>query len=139
MSTNRFRSLVVLPVGLLMFGLALAERDVVVNGERLSPRQLVDLYIAHCGTIPNGRYWLGKRSGIWGYEGNPKPQGRISDNCRKPGRRPNLSERYRLILPGELEGILRESGAKPPKIYREESEIGTTSQPHAPTLQEPRP
>ena len=137
MSTNRFRSLVVLPVGLLMFGLALAERDVVVNGERLSPRQLVDLYIAHCGTIPNGRYWLGKRSGIWGYEGNPKPQGHISDNCRRPGRRPSLSERGMLYSPGEL--LRQDSGARLPKIYREESEIGTTSQPHAPTLQEPRP
>ena len=136
MSTNRFRSLVVLPVGLMVFGLALAERDVVVNGQRLSPRQLVDLDKAHCATISNGRYWLGKRSEIWGYEGNPRPQGHISDNCRRPGRRPNLSERGMLYPPGEI--LRQESGDKPPKIYREESEIGTTSQPHAPTLQELR-
>ncbi|MBK7663116.1 MAG: hypothetical protein IPJ21_06135 [Sterolibacteriaceae bacterium] len=125
--------------GLMMFGPALAERYVVVNGQRLSPAQIVEFESAHCGTIPNGRYWLGKRSGIWGYEGNPQPQGHIADNCRRPGRRPSLSERGMLYSVEKMFREGRGAAEAPPVIHREESEIGTTSQPHAPTLQELRP
>jgi hypothetical protein len=78
-----------------------AERYVLVNGERMSIPQIQALERARCGPIPNGNYWLDYRSGIWGYAGNPRPQGHIADNCRSPGRRPSLSERGMLFSPGD--------------------------------------
>ena len=73
---------------------ALAERFVVVNGQRLSEPQIEQLESVRCLPIPNG-YWLDWPTGIWGYERNPQPQGRINDPCRNPQqfRRPSLSER----------------------------------------------
>ena len=79
-----------------------AERYVVVNGQRQTQQQIFELERARCGPLPNGHYWLNYRNGIWGYEGNPQPQGHIADNCRRPGRRPSLSERGLLYSPGEL-------------------------------------
>jgi len=76
-----------------------AERYVLVNGERMSIPQIQALERARCGPIPNGSYWLDYRTGIWGYAGNPRPQGHISDNCTSPGRRPSLSERGMLFSP----------------------------------------
>jgi hypothetical protein len=76
-----------------------AERYVVVNGQRLSEANIMMLERWHCGPIPNGRYWLDSNTGIWGYAGNPRPQGHIRDNCRNPGRRPSLSERGLLFSP----------------------------------------
>ena len=83
---------------------ALAERFVVVNGQRLSEPQIERLEVLRCLPIPNGRYWLDVQTGIWGYERNPQPQGRIDDPCRNPQqfRRPSLSERGKLFAPGEL-------------------------------------
>ena len=83
---GRFRSILLLLGGLTMVALtgqARAERDVVVNGLRLSSEQIAELERINCGPIPNGKYWLGHRSGVWGYAGNPAPQGHIADNCRK--------------------------------------------------------
>ena len=83
-------------------GGAQAERHVVVNGQRQTQQQIFALERARCGPLPNGHYWLNYRNGIWGYAGNPRPQGHIADNCRRPGRRPSLSERGILYSPGEL-------------------------------------
>ena len=55
-------------------------RYVVVNGQRMGPAQLQRLDRASCSRVPNGRYWLNLRSGVWGYEGGP-PQGRMGENC----------------------------------------------------------
>lgn len=93
--------------GLLMIGLlvvlflssAYAERYVVVNGQRLSVPEIHYVEQLHCGPIPNGRYWINLQTGMWGYEGNPRPQGHITDNCRTPQRRPSLSERGILFSP----------------------------------------
>jgi hypothetical protein len=46
--------------------------------------------------VPNGYYWLNTQTGLWGYAGNPAPQGYISDGCYRPTRRPSLSERRML-------------------------------------------
>jgi hypothetical protein len=83
---------------------ASAERFVILNGQRLSEPQIERLETLRCLPIPNGRYWLDWSTGIWGYEGDPRPQGRLNDPCRYPGqfRRPSLSERGKLFAPGEL-------------------------------------
>ena len=68
-------------------GVAHAERYIIVNGQRLSIPEIQYLERIHCGPIPNGRYWLNIRTRIWGYEGNPRAQGHIKDNCDKSQRR----------------------------------------------------
>jgi hypothetical protein len=87
---------------LSVVGVAYAERYVVVNGQRLSQGEIMRLEQWHCGPIPNGHYWLNVYSGIWGYAGDPRPQGHIMDNCYRRERRPSLSERGMLFYPGEL-------------------------------------
>ena len=87
--------------GLLMMALLLfsflssayAERYVVVNGQRLSIPEIQYVEQLHCGPIPNGRYWINLQTGMWGYTGNPRPQGHIADNC--------LSERGMLFSPSD--------------------------------------
>ena len=78
---------------------AYAERYVVVNGQRLSIPAIQYVEQLHCGPIPNGRYWINPQTGMWGYKGNPRPQGHIADNCRTSQRRPGLSERGMLFSP----------------------------------------
>jgi len=80
---------------------AYAERYMVVNGQRLSIPEIQYLERLHCGPIPNGRYWINLRTGLWGYERNPRPQGHIADNCRSPQRRPGLLERGMLFSPSD--------------------------------------
>lgn len=132
---NRFRLCVVLFGSLAMLGLSVpvrAEREVVVNGQRLSAEQIADLERMHCGPVPDGNYWLSERFGMWGHAGNPAPQGRIADNCRNPGAS-SLRER-RIKLLREARNPAKTTDPKHGReIHREESEIGTTSQPHAPT------
>jgi hypothetical protein len=60
---------------------AFADRYIWVNGKRMAPAEVAYLEQLRCGAIPDGRYWLDIGSGIWGYAGNPRPQGHISDNC----------------------------------------------------------
>lgn len=83
-------------------GLAAAERFIVVNGKRLNPAEIRSLEQWTCTPVPNGRYWLNMQTGIWGYAGNPIPQGHISDRCGRQARRPSLSERGQLYSPGEI-------------------------------------
>jgi hypothetical protein len=75
-----------------------AQRLVVVNGRIMTPQSLAALDRAACLQVPNGAYWLDTNTGIWGYAGNPAPQGHISDGCRQT-RRPSLSERGMLYSP----------------------------------------
>ena len=82
-----------------------AERFVIVNGERLNDEQIYTLEQIHCGPVPNGNYWLDLNTGLWGYAGNPMPQGYLTDNCyqqQQQQHRPGLSERGQLYSPGEL-------------------------------------
>jgi hypothetical protein len=69
-----------------------AQRFVVVNGRVMNAQALASLDRAACQQVPNGYYWLDAGTGVWGYPGNPAPQGHISDGCRQT-RRPSLSER----------------------------------------------
>jgi hypothetical protein len=62
---------------------AFADRHIWVNGQRMGPSEVAYLEQLRCRRIPDGRYWLDVGSGIWGYAGNPRPQGHISDNCRR--------------------------------------------------------
>ncbi len=89
-------------IGLLLVGLLIgsanAERYVVVNGQRMTINQILYLEKIHCGPIPNGHYWLNTNTGIWGFAGDPRPRGRITDNCYyRNERRPSLSERGMLF------------------------------------------
>ena len=93
---------VVISMLLTMAGAARAERWVVVNGMRMSLEQIQLLEGISCRPIPDGAYWLDPGSGIWGYAGDPRPQGHIKDGCYNSQRRPGLSERGLLYSPGEL-------------------------------------
>ncbi|MGH7302481.1 MAG: hypothetical protein ACRELZ_04270 [Candidatus Rokuibacteriota bacterium] len=75
-----------------------ARRFVVVNGRVMNSQALGSLDRAACQQVPNGYYWLDTSTGVWGYAGNPAPQGHISDGCRQ-ARRPSLSERGMLYSP----------------------------------------
>lgn len=77
-------------------------RYVVVNGQRLSDRQISQLDRMQCTLIPNGHYWLNMRTGAWGYAGNPVRQGWLGDYCRRTQRHRSLSERGLLYTPGDL-------------------------------------
>ena len=65
------------------------------------PQQILALERVRCGPIPNGSYWLDYDSGLWGYASDSYAQGRITDNCVNPGRRPSLSERGMLFSPSD--------------------------------------
>lgn len=58
------------------------ERRVVVNGKALAGEKLDKLDRADCRPLPDGNYWLNRRSGTWGYAGERMVQGRIGDGCR---------------------------------------------------------
>lgn len=74
-------------------------RYVVVNGERMNTADIQYLDRISCSRVPDGRYWIDMRTGIWGYQGGGA-QGHIADNCNT--RQPGLSERGLLYSPGEL-------------------------------------
>jgi hypothetical protein len=77
-----------------------AQAYVVVNGRVLSQSEIYALERQACTSIPAGNYWL-RNDGIWGYAGNPVPQGRVWEYCVQR-RHPSLSERGLLYSPGEL-------------------------------------
>lgn len=56
-------------------------RYVVVNGQRLDPAQVAKIEALYCSPIANGRYWYDTRTGIWGYEGDPRPRGVFTYRC----------------------------------------------------------
>lgn len=66
----------------LMCGVAVAaerntERNVVVNGQQLSPSQLEQLDALAGTRVEDGDYWLDTQTGVWGYADDPTPRGRI--------------------------------------------------------------
>ena len=83
-------------------------RLVVVNGQRMTDRQITLLEQFHCAQIANGYYWLNLSNGAWGYIGNWNVQGYFGDQCNAPGngiareRRESLSERGMLYSPNEI-------------------------------------
>ena len=81
-------------------------RYVVVNGQLLQPWQVVQLERLYCSPIANGRYWYNSQTGVWGYEGDPRPQGRFVYRCgsqsNASGQRRSLSERGLLYSTHEI-------------------------------------
>ena len=53
------------------------QRYVVVNGVLMTAQDLYVLDRLAGYYVPNGNYWLDPNTGIWGYAGNPYPQGQI--------------------------------------------------------------
>lgn len=96
---SRWAVVLLAPAVLAVATSAQAERRVWVNGQRMSQDEIDQLERWHCGPIPNGRFWLDRATGTWGYAGDPRARGNIRDNCARPGRRPSLSERGMLYQP----------------------------------------
>jgi hypothetical protein len=82
-----------------LFAETASARYVVVNGERMGAADIAYLDRVSCSRVPDGRYWIDLRTGIWGYE-RGGAQGHIADNCNT--HQPGLSERGLLYSPGEL-------------------------------------
>lgn len=83
------RTIVRFATGLVLAAVACAapaqSRIVIVNGALLSDAQVADLARRNCRDIPDGSYWLNRRTGAWGYAGNPVVQGYFGDACRRGG------------------------------------------------------
>jgi hypothetical protein len=77
-------------------------RYVVVNGQLLHPRQVAQIESLFCSPIANGRYWYDPDTGIWGYEGNPQPQGQFVNRCGETSGRESLSQRGLLYSMSEI-------------------------------------
>jgi hypothetical protein len=77
-------------------------RYVVVNGQLLDPQQVGRIESLFCSPIANGRYWYDADTGIWGYEGNPWPQGQFVNRCGSNGGRTSLSQRGLLYSMSEI-------------------------------------
>ena len=68
---------VCLAVAVTAAPVAAQQRHVIVNGVLMTPQDLYVLDRLAGYYIPNGNYWLDPNTGIWGYAGNPYPQGQI--------------------------------------------------------------
>lgn len=67
---------------------ALAQQRLIrLNGAILTDYQAYQLDNLAGTHVPNGAYWLDFETGLWGYEGNPTPQGRLDLRARstEPG------------------------------------------------------
>ena len=109
---------------LLIFAgeVACAERQVVVNGKEIAGTELAKLDRADCRPIPNGNYWLNRRSGTWGYAGERMVQGRIGDGCRI--RQRSLSKSRSIDATGSAP---RNAGTAPDDVVKREEPITGTS------------
>jgi hypothetical protein len=77
-------------------------RYVVVNGNLLHPAQVARIEALFCSPIANGRYWYVPQTGVWGYEGNPLPQGQFVNRCGQVYGRAGLSQRGLLYSMSEI-------------------------------------
>ena len=90
-------------VALCVAGPSFAQmRYVVVNGQFLHPARVAQIEALFCSPIANGRYWYDANTGIWGYEGNPFPQGQFVNRCGQSTGRASLSQRGLLYSMSEL-------------------------------------
>lgn len=60
----------------------LGTRLIIVNGERLTPHEIVEADRAVGYRLPNGRYWWNPNNGYWGVVGGP-PVGRVAPRRRQ--------------------------------------------------------
>lgn len=109
------------------------ERRVVVNGKTLAGEELDKLDRADCRTLPDGNYWLNRRSGTWGFAGERMAQGRIGDGCRKRALPKSRSIARPAAEPGRA-GSPPEEGITGEELRREEPITGTS-----PLLRVPEP
>lgn len=94
-----------LVVGALAGGRAWPQaRHVVINGQPLQPLQVQRIERLYCSPIADGRYWYDVQTGIWGYEGDPRAQGRFVYRCGQVARQKSLSERQLLYSTHEILG-----------------------------------
>lgn len=103
-------------------GVAGAERRVVINGKEVAGAELEKLDRADCRSIPDGNYWLNRRSGTWGYTGDRVAQGRIGDGCRVFKR---AVPKSRSIDPAGSDAP--NSGSAPDEVIQREEPITGTS------------
>lgn len=55
-------------------------RFVVVNGQRLSDAQIMDVEATYGIAVADGAYWFHEPTGAWGSAGNPAVQGILRPN-----------------------------------------------------------
>jgi hypothetical protein len=77
-------------------------RYVVINGQPLHPLQVQRIERLYCSPIADGRYWYDTQTGVWGYEGDPRAQGRFVYRCGPVARQKSLSERQLLYSTHEI-------------------------------------
>lgn len=112
---------------------ASAERRVVVNGKEVAGAELDRLDRADCRAIPDGNYWLNRRSGTWGYAGERMVQGRIGDGCRMKKRAMPKSRSIEAAEPAS-------AGSAPDEaVKREEPITGTSPLLRSPGLEPEKP
>ena len=97
------------------------ERKVLINGMAVTGAELEKLDRADCRPIPDGNYWLNRRSGTWGYAGERMVQGRIGDGCRT---KKQVMPKSRSIDPAASEP---NAGALPDDAVKREEPITGTS------------
>jgi hypothetical protein len=97
MSIRSGFGLTLLATVLLAASPAVANRHVVVNGERLTAEQAVRLDSIACTVVPNGYYWVAP-NGAWGYAGNPMQMGVVGEQCPQAQAPPRKSLSERRLL-----------------------------------------
>jgi len=60
------------------------QRHVHVNGVHLSAQEIEALDQTLGVYVRDGAYWFNPRTGAWGFEGNPIPQGHLSGGRASP-------------------------------------------------------
>ena len=100
-----------------------------------SDEELDKLDRADCRTLPDGNYWLNRRSGTWGFAGERMVQGRIGDGCRANKRAvPKSRSIARPAAEPGSAGSPPEEGITGEELRREEPITGTS-----PLLRVPEP
>lgn len=69
--------MIVFLVGLATLDANAEQRQVIVNGQVLSAKQLAMLDSLAGGPVPSGSYWIDPDTATWGFAGDPTPRGNI--------------------------------------------------------------
>ena len=66
-----FRAMAIVLASTMLVIPSMADRNVIVNGERLSDDIVSQLEASYQTSIQPGRYWYDPASGLWGFERGP--------------------------------------------------------------------
>jgi hypothetical protein len=78
-------------------------RCATINGQQLHPLQVQRIERLHRSPIADGRYWYDTQTGLWGYEGDARAQGRFVYRCgQQTTRHKSLGERQLLHSTDEI-------------------------------------